>query len=153
MKKPGLLSLLSSGQHLSSDHCLQDEKEFYSNCPVLCCLPRYRKQVYLAVCISVYSYFRVRRSRGEMYNRPIGHTHLHVCLCMYVCLSLAAFPHYCTDPDVTWGNGRRCPVVVHYWADLQSVNACFVAMTTQRRTRNVSECLYSLYAFMVLVFG
>jgi len=20
-----------------------------------------------------------------------------------VCLSVAAFPHYCTDPDVTWG--------------------------------------------------
>jgi len=26
----------------------------------------------------------------------------HACLC--VCLSLAAFPHYCTDLDVTWGN-------------------------------------------------
>jgi len=23
-----------------------------------------------------------------------------------VCLSLASFPHYCTDPGVTWGNGR-----------------------------------------------
>jgi len=21
-----------------------------------------------------------------------------------VCLSLSAFPHYCTDPDVSWGN-------------------------------------------------
>ena len=32
-----------------------------------------------------------------------------------VCLSLAAFPHYCMDPDVTWGNGRGwgCPLVVH----------------------------------------
>jgi len=28
-----------------------------------------------------------------------------------VCLSLAAFPHYCTEPDVTWGNGRGCPLV------------------------------------------
>ena len=37
-----------------------------------------------------------------------------------VCLSLAAFPHYCTDPCVTWGNGR--PLVVHYWVDLQSVH-------------------------------
>jgi len=36
-----------------------------------------------------------------------------------VCLSLATFPHYCTDPDVTWGNGRGCCLVVHYWADLQ----------------------------------
>jgi len=42
-----------------------------------------------------------------------------------VCLSvssLAAFPHYCTDHDVTWGNGRGCPQVMHYWADLQSVH-------------------------------
>jgi len=23
-----------------------------------------------------------------------------------VCLSLAVSPHYCTDPDVGWGNGR-----------------------------------------------
>ena len=39
-----------------------------------------------------------------------------------VCLSAAACPHYCTDPDVTWGNGRGCPLVLHYWADLQSVH-------------------------------
>jgi len=26
-----------------------------------------------------------------------------------VSLSLAAFPYYCTDPDVSWGNGRECP--------------------------------------------
>ena len=38
--------------------------------------------------------FRVSRSRGEIY---IGHSR------MYVCLSLAAFPHYSSDPDVTWG--------------------------------------------------
>jgi len=38
------------------------------------------------------------------------------------CLSLATFPHYCMDPDVTWGNGRGCPLVVHYWADLQFVH-------------------------------
>ena len=41
--------------------------------------------------------FRVRRSRGEIY---IAHGRL------CVCLSLAAFPHYCTDPDVSWENGR-----------------------------------------------
>jgi len=48
--------------------------------------------------------FRVRRSRGEMY---IGHARL--CVCLHVCLSLAAFPHYCTNPDVTWGNGIEVP--------------------------------------------
>jgi len=45
----------------------------------------------------------------------------HDCLC--VCLSLAAFSHYCTDPDVTSGNVRGlCPLAVHYWADLQLVH-------------------------------
>ena len=41
-------------------------------------------------------------------------------MCLSVCLSAAACLHYCTDPDVTWGSGRGCPLVVHYWADLQS---------------------------------
>jgi len=41
--------------------------------------------------------FRVRHSRREMY---IGHGPL--CVCLSVCLSLGAFLHYCTDPDVTW---------------------------------------------------
>jgi len=36
---------------------------------------------------------RVSRRRREMRS---GHGRLRVCL------SLAAFPHYCTDPDVTW---------------------------------------------------
>jgi len=57
--------------------------------------------------------FCASRSQGEMY---IGHGRL------CVCLSLAAFPHNCMDPDVTWGNGRGCPLFVHYWADLQSVH-------------------------------
>jgi len=37
-------------------------------------------------------------------------------------MSAAACPHYCTDPDVTWGSGRGCPLVVHYWVDMQSVH-------------------------------
>jgi len=41
-------------------------------------------------------------------------------ICVSVSLSLAIFPHYCTDRDVTWKNGRECPLVVHYRADLQS---------------------------------
>jgi len=39
-----------------------------------------------------------------------------------VYLSAAVRPHYCTDPDVTWRRDRHCPLVVHYWADLQSVH-------------------------------
>jgi len=47
---------------------------------------------------------------------------LATAVCVSVCLSLAASPHYCMDPDVTWRNGRGCPVVVHCWVDLQSVH-------------------------------
>ena len=55
----------------------------------------------------------MRHSRGKMYSGQ-GR------LC--VCLSLAAFPHYCMDLDVTRGNGTGRPPVVHYWVDLQSVH-------------------------------
>jgi len=43
-------------------------------------------------------------------------------MCPSVCLSAGVCPHYCTDPDVTWGSGRGCPIVLHYWAALQSVH-------------------------------
>ena len=55
-----------------------------------------------------------------------------------VCLSAATCPHYCTDPDITWGNGRGCPLVVRCWADLQSVHG-FRCYDNIARTRNVSE--------------
>jgi len=45
-----------------------------------------------------------------------------VCVFLCVCVSVTAFPHYCMDLNLTWRNGRRCPVAVHYWADLQSVH-------------------------------
>jgi len=45
--------------------------------------------------------FRVSRRRREMYS---GHARLSVCVS--VCLSAAACPHYCTDRDVTWRSGR-----------------------------------------------
>ena len=49
----------------------------------------------------------------------IGHGRLRVCVSVCVCPS----PHsHCRDPDVTWENGRGCPLVVYCWADLQSVH-------------------------------
>jgi len=62
-----------------------------------------------------------------------------LCVCVSVCLSAAAYLQYCTDPDVTWGSGRGCPVVVHFWADLQSVNRlrCYGNIT---RTLVYAEC-------------
>jgi len=52
---------------------------------------------------SDFTTFHLRHSRGEMY---IGHGRLCVCVsaCVSISLSLAAFPHYCTDPDATCGN-------------------------------------------------
>jgi len=89
-------------------------------------------------------------ARGKMY---IGHAYL------CVSLSLAAFAHYCTDPDVTWRNGRGCLVVVQYWSNLQSVSVCGFrcydsvapnAKCQQVREMSASgECLYSLYAWFL----
>ena len=47
-------------------------------------------------------------------------TRVCVCVCVCVCLSAAVRPHYCTDADVTWDMVEAAPLVVHYWADLQS---------------------------------
>jgi len=44
-----------------------------------------------------------------------------VCVCVCVCMSVAACLHYCMDPDVTWRSSRDAPIVVQYWADLQSM--------------------------------
>jgi len=61
--------------------------------------------------------FCVSHRRRKMY---CGHVRL--CDCLSVCLSAAACLQYCMDPDVTWGSGGSCPLVVHYWADLQPVH-------------------------------
>ena len=72
-----------------------------------------------------------------------------LCVCLSVWLSAAACQHYCTDPDVTWGSGRGCLLVVHYWADLQSVDMlrCYGNLT---RTRNVSEYMIVLVVCLVM---
>ena len=74
----------------------------------------------LALCLVT---FRVSHRRREMY---CGHPRLCVCLSAATCL------HYCTDPDVTWGSGRGCFLVVPYWTDLQSVHG----LRCYRNTRN-----------------
>ena len=66
-----------------------------------------------------------------------GHARLRVCLSEAACL------HYCTDPDVTWRSGRGCPVVVHYWADLQSLHGlrCYGNTIFQTETEYQTEIL------------
>ena len=83
---------------------------------------------------------RVSRRRREMYCG------VRVCLCLCVCLSACLQPYayaIARTTDETWGSGRGCPLVVHYWADLQSVHAlrCYGNIT---RTRNVSEYTRSM---------
>ena len=56
--------------------------------------------------------------------------------------------HYCTDPDVTYRNGIGVPLVVHCWADLQSVHG-LRCCDSIARTRNLSECLSSLYTWLI----
>ena len=88
---------------------------------VCSCAPLISSLCLITLCVS--------RRRRKMY---CGHARLCVCVsvclsvclsvCVCVCLSAAAVrPHYCTDPDVTWGVVEAAPIVVHYWADLQSV--------------------------------
>jgi len=57
--------------------------------------------------------FRVSCRRREMCS---GHTHLSVCLCLSV-----AMPTVLHGPGCNLGSSRGCPLVVQYWADLQSV--------------------------------
>jgi len=47
-----------------------------------------------------------------------------VCVCVLsVCLSVRGrIPTLLHGPNVTWENGRGCPIVVQYWVDLQSVH-------------------------------
>ena len=52
----------------------------------------------------------------------LGVTEAKCIVCVCVCLSRTAFPHFCSDPDVSWRNGKGFPLVVHHLADLQSVH-------------------------------
>jgi len=89
----------------------------------------------------ILSHFRVRRSRGEMYS---GHGRLFVCVSD--CLSLAAFPQHCTNPDVNWGNGTGCPLVVHYKADLLATGArvSLLWQHSAEREMSASACTRSM---------
>jgi len=70
-------------------------------------------------------------------------------VCLTVCLSVAACLHYCTDSDVTWGSGKGCPLVVHYWVNLQSGHGlhCYGNIT---QMRNVSEYMIVLALCLVI---
>jgi len=79
--------------------------------------------------------------------------HARLCVCVSVSLSLAAFPHYCTDPDVSWANGRGCPLVVHCWADLQiGARVSFLRQHSAEREMSASACTRSMPGLRVLIY-
>jgi len=85
------------------------------------------------------------------FTRVIGDDNVYwscTSVCLYLCLSVAACPRYCTDPDVTWGNGRGCPLVVQLGGFAMVHGLCCYGNIAW--TRNVIECLYSLYAQLLL---
>jgi len=65
-------------------------------------------------------------------------------VCLPLRLSAAACPHYCTDPDVAWDNGRICPLVVHCWTDLQSVHGFRCYDNIRERELSANACPRSM---------
>ena len=63
--------------------------------------------------------FRIRRNQTKCILAMVVCMYVCVSVNVSVCPSLSTLLHYCTDPDVTLGNGTECPVVVHYWVDLR----------------------------------
>ena len=50
-------------------------------------------------------------------------TRVCVCVCVYLCVCVSVrgrTPTLLHGPGCNLGSGRGCPLVVHYWADLQS---------------------------------
>jgi len=94
--------------------------------------------IYKSVNVSVT--FRVSHRRREMY---CGHARL--CVCVSVPGRMPTLLH---GPGCNLWAARGCPLVMHYWADLQSVHElrCYSNIT---RTQNVSE--YMLVLALCLV--
>ena len=107
-----------------------------------CLLYTYISVTFLVFCMS--------RMWCKMYN---GQARLSVWLSVCVCLSTATCRHYCTDRDVTWGNGKGCPLVVHYWADLQSVHGlhCYGNIVPNAKCQRVLVLALCLVCLCYLV--
>ena len=79
---------------------------FHHGVSELCSVPA-------TVCRIIYTFLVSRRPR-ERYS---GHARL--CVCVSVRGRMPTPLH--ADPDVTWGNGKGCPLVVHYCVKCQRV--------------------------------
>ena len=101
----------------------------HGQCSQLSLLAALNCEVFLQQLLLLLHFARVVDD-GKMYS---GHGRL------CVCRSLTAFPHYCTDRDVNCENATQCPLVVHYWVDLQSVNGfhCYDNIAPNARCQRV----------------
>ena len=96
----------------------------------------------LELCKCFLLTLQVSRRRHEMYS-----------IRLYVCLSVSVhgrMPTLLHRPGCNLGEWYGCPLVVHYWADLQSVHGLDCYDNTARMW-NVSECLYSLVCLVYFI--
>jgi len=109
-------------------------------------------KTYLSVCPSV-TVFDTSND-PQCYFTCCYISRVVTCVCLSVCLSLATYPHCCTDPDITWGNDRGCPLVVYFWADLQSVHGfrCYDNIIVEREM-SASACSLVVVTMLFLLLS
>jgi len=101
-------------------------------------------------CITSSCLFAFRVSRIDD-AKCIVVTRVCLCVCAFVCLSLRGrMPTLLHGSGCNLGSGRGCPLVVHYWADLQSVHGlrCYGNIMRTRNVRRVlvlALCLVCIY--------
>jgi len=67
-------------------------------------------------------------------------------------MSVAAFPHYYTDPDVTWANGIGCPLVVHVARGAGPGHPLFPLVHSLHHLLLFFTLYFFLFSFAVPVF-
>ena len=85
----------------------------------------------------------ISRESQTMRNVYQSRASVCVCACLSLCRRILRLLH---EPGCKLGEWQG----QYYWADLQSVHG-FRCHDNTVRTRNVSECLYSLYAWFSLL--
>jgi len=86
----------------------------------------------------------VSRRLRETYS---GHARLCVCVCVSVPRHMPTLLH---GPGCNLGNGRSAPLVVHYWADLQSgARVWLLCQYNAEREMSASACTRSMPSYVV----
>jgi len=94
-------------------------------------------------------YISCESRRREVY---IGDARLCVCLSVCVCVSVRRrMPTPLHGPECNIGNGRKCPLVVHYCANLQSVHGFRCYDNTARCANAKFQRVLVLPGFIILL--